>query len=43
MVDSFEYLNVEIFCSSGIEWHAEHHEGIGKALHADPNRPVAHV
>lgn len=43
MVDSFEYLNVELFGSCRVEWQAEHHEGIGKALHTNPYRPVAHV
>ena len=43
MVDSFEYLNVEFFCLRGVKRHTEHHEGIGKTLHANPNRSVARV
>lgn len=43
MVDSFEYLDVEFFGSCGVERQAEHHKGIGEALHADPDRSVAHV
>jgi hypothetical protein len=27
----------------GVEWHAEHHESIGKTLHTDPDRSMAHV
>lgn len=43
MVDGFKDLNVEFLGSCGVERHAEHHEGIGKALHTDPNRSVARV
>jgi hypothetical protein len=43
MIDGFEYLNVEFFGSCGIEWHAELHEGIGKALNSNPDGSVTHV
>jgi hypothetical protein len=43
MVDGLEDLNVEFFGSCGLEWHAEHHEGIGKTLHTNSDRSMARV
>ena len=43
MVDSLEDLNVEFLCRCGVEWHAQHHESVSKALHTDPNRSMTHV
>jgi len=43
MVDGLEDLDVEFLGSRGVEWHAEHHESIGKTLHTDSDRSMAHV
>ena len=43
MVDGLEDLNVEFLGGCGVEWHAEHHESIGKTLHTDSDRSMAHV
>ena len=43
MVDGLENLDIEFLGSCRVEWHAEHHESIGQALHTDPDGPVAHV
>ena len=43
MVDSLEYLNVELLGCKGIECHAQCHESISEALDADSDRAVTHV
>jgi len=43
MVDGLEDLNVEFLGGRGVEWHMEHHESIGKTLHTDSDRSMAHV
>ena len=43
MVDGLEDLNVEFLGGCGVEWHAKHHEGIGKTLYTDSDWPMAHV
>ena len=43
MVHGLEDLNVELLGSWRVEWHAEHHESIGKTLHANANGSVTEV
>jgi len=43
MVDGLEDLNVKFLGSCGFEWHAQHHEGVSKTLHTNPNRSMAHI
>ena len=43
MVDRLEDLNIEFLGSCRVEWHAEHHEGICKALNTDSDRSMTHV